>query len=80
MYTDGLEMFYIVYDNVGATKSDWFSRSRILGSTATDLTPSSTSTYFSLIGYTTIITVIVIMHCKRTSYTCSLMLLNENKV
>ena len=55
MYTDGLEMFYIVYDNVGATKSDWFLRSRILESTATDLTPSSTSTYFSLIGYTTIV-------------------------
>ena len=55
MYTDGIEMFYMLFDNIGATKNNWFARDRILESTATDLTPASTSQFFSLNGYATIL-------------------------
>jgi len=50
LYTDGSEVAYVEFNGTGSTNEDWFSVSRILEASWSDLDTSSTLNYCSIKG------------------------------
>ncbi|WAR07157.1 hypothetical protein MAR_017115 [Mya arenaria] len=50
LYKDNIETAYIIFNGVGSTITSWFDKTKILESSWSDLTPSATFNFFSVIG------------------------------
>ncbi|XP_074661824.1 uncharacterized protein LOC141914504, partial [Tubulanus polymorphus] len=50
LYTAGHEVAFLEFDGAGSDAINWFSKSRLLSSTWTDLTSDSPTNYFSIEG------------------------------
>ncbi|XP_074657297.1 uncharacterized protein LOC141910503 [Tubulanus polymorphus] len=53
LYAGGHEVAFLQFDGTGSDTINWFSKSRLLSSTWTDLTPHSPTNFFSIVGDST---------------------------
>ncbi len=49
-YEDGVEVMALTFNAVGSDKENWFSKSRLLTSPWTDLHPTASTNFFSMVG------------------------------
>ncbi|VDI36909.1 Hypothetical predicted protein [Mytilus galloprovincialis] len=52
VYKNGTERAFFLFNGVGSSKTNWFSQSRLLNTSYTDLGQSTTTNYFSINGHT----------------------------
>ncbi|CAG2224549.1 unnamed protein product [Mytilus edulis] len=52
VYKNGTERAFFLFNGVGSSKTNWFTKNRLLNTSYTDLDQSTTANYFSINGHT----------------------------